>query len=288
MTHMRTALATAALLLSAVGVGHAQTWRSGTATRQVRGEQQLAVDVEFAAGTLRVHPGPPSELYRSRVRYDADLYESATDFDQRASTLAIRLTPEKDHDNSSAGDHTDQWLDLALSPAVPADLDLQFGAAAAELDLGGLAVRSAKLQTGASKSVVTFEVPNRIACSSFEVEVGAAEFRVVGLGNARCARIDVTGGVGEVELDFTGSWPEAAVTNGKVTIGLGTLLLRLPEGLGVSINVDRFLASFEDSGFEKRGSRYVSAGYDGAAARLDLDLKAVFGDVNVEWVPAGR
>jgi predicted membrane protein len=122
----------------------------------------------------------------------------------------------------------------------------------------------------------------------FEVEVGAAELSVTGLGNARCARISVTGGVGQVELDFTGSWLPASATDVEVTIGLGTLTLRFPEGLGVAIDVDRFLASFEDRGFARRGSRYVSAGFDEAGARIEMHLKAVFGDVNVEWVPASR
>jgi len=288
MTHRRIAAATVALLLLAVAAGRAQTWSSGTATRQIRGEHELTVDVEFAAGTFRVHPGPAAELYRSSIRYDADRYRSNTAFDQGTSTLSIRLTGQKDHSDTAVDVRNGQWLDLALSPAVPTDLDLQFGAAEADLALGGLAIRSAKIQTGASKSVVSFDTPNRVACSRLEVGVGAAEFRMDGLGNAGCAHIEVAGGVGGVELDFSGAWAASGVTTGKITIGLGTLDLRFPEGLGVSIYVDRFLASFEDSGFEKRGSRYVSAGYDAAATRLDLDLKAVFGDVNVEWIPAGR
>lgn len=275
-------------LCIAAGGAEAQTWRSGTASRQVHGEQRLQVQVELAAGTFRLGAGSPETLYRSNVRYDADLFGSKTTFDATRSRLDIDLKPNGEDGDFDLGDRPEQHLDLRLSPAVPTVLDLRFGAATADLDLGGLAVESATLQTGASQSVIAFSVPNRITCHRFELEVGAAEIDVTGLGNSRCEHLAVTGGVGEVRLDFTGSWQEPSVTDVEVTIGLGTLTLRFPEGLGVAIDVDRFLASFEDRGFVRRGSRYVSAGFDGAGAKLEIHLKAVFGDVNVEWIPATR
>jgi len=288
MRHRSVSLLAGAALLLQAGSLEAQTWRSGTATRQVRGEQRLHVAVELAAGTFLLRPGSPGTLYRSNVRYDADLFESSTTFDAGGSRLDIALKPNGEDGDFDLGEQTEQHLDLALSPTVPTFLDLTFGAATAELEFGGLSLEGVKVQTGASKSVIAFSAPNRVPCGMFEVEVGAAELSVTGLGNARCARISVTGGVGQVELDFTGGWPGSSVTTAEVTIGLGTLRLRFPEGLGVAVKVDRFLASFEDRGFVKRGSRYVSTGFDEAAIRLEIDLKAIFGDVNVEWVPASR
>jgi len=70
----------------------------------------------------------------------------------------------------------------------------------------------------------------------------------------------------------------------KINLGLGGLSLRFPEDLGVSITLNRFLASFDRTGFEKRGSTYVSAGFDDARTRLTIDLRAIVGDVGVEWV----
>ena len=271
-----------------IGVGSAdgQTWRSGTTTRQLHGEQSLQVTVELAAGTFLLRPGDPAMLYRSNVRYDADVFTSSTTFDATRSRLDVALKPSGERGDWDLGDQPDQRLDLALSPAVPARLDLRFGAATADLELGGLSLAHATVQTGASNSVISFGAPNRIGCSRFELEAGAAEVELSGLGNSRCDHITVTGGVGEVRLDFTGNWLEPSGADVEVTIGLGTLLLRFPEGLGVAIDVDRFLASFENRSFVKHGSRYVSAGFEEAHARVELHLKAVFGDVKVEWVPA--
>ncbi len=274
--------------LIGVGSADAQTWRSGTTTRQLHGEQSLQVAVELAAGTFLLRPGDPATLYRSNVRYDADLFSASTTFDATGSRLDVALKPNGDRGDWDLGDQPDQRLDLALSPAVPAQLDLRFGAATADLELGGLSLARATVQTGASNSVISFSAPNRIACSRFELEAGAAEVDVSGLGNARCEHVTVTGGVGEIRLDFTGTWRQPPGADVEVTIGLGTLLLRFPEGLGVAIDVDRFLASFENRGFVKQGSRYVSAGFEDARARVEIHLKAVFGDVKVEWVPAAR
>jgi uncharacterized protein YaiE (UPF0345 family) len=288
MTRRSVALAAAAGLLFGTGAAEAQTWRSGTATRQVHGEQRLQVEVELAAGTFLLRPGSPGTLFQSSVRYDADLFASSTTFDAAGSRLDIALKPNGEDGHFDVGDQPEQRLDLTLSPAVRTVLDLRFGAATAELELGGLSLDRATVQTGASRSVIAFSVPNRVVCHRFELEVGAAEIDVTGLGNARCEHITVTGGVGEVRLDFTGSWPESAATDAEVTIGLGTLTMRFPEGLGVAIDVERFLASFEDAGFARQGSRYVSAGFEEAGARLEIHLKAIFGDVNVEWIPAVR
>ncbi len=45
------------------------------------------------------------------------------------------------------------------------------------------------------------------------------------------------------------------------------------------------MATFERSGFTKRGGVYYSSNYDSTAAKLRLDINAAFGDINVEWVP---
>ena len=65
---------------------------------------------------------------------------------------------------------------------------------------------------------------------------------------------------------------------------MGALTLRFPDDLGVAVSLDRFLATFDRSGFTKRGDVYYSRNYDTAAAKLHLEINAAFGDINVEWV----
>ena len=51
-------------------------------------------------------------------------------------------------------------LDLTLSGQVPMDLELEFGAVQANLDLGGLRLRSLDLSTGASEAELRVSAPN--------------------------------------------------------------------------------------------------------------------------------
>ncbi len=93
------------------------------------------------------------------------------------------------------------------------------------------------------------------------------------------------GAAGSFTLDFTGEWQHLGETTARIKLGVGALTLRFPSHLGVAISLDRFLATFDRSGFTKRGNFYYSSNYDAAAAKLRLDINAAFGDINVEWVP---
>ena len=112
----------------------------------------------------------------------------------------------------------------------------------------------------------------------------AAEFHAEQLGNSGCETIRFEGGVGDITLDFTGHWVNGETREAEIELGLGQLTLRLPKNLGVAIDVERFLASFDRAGFRKRGSRYVSEGYEAASQKLIVSVKAVLGDIDIDWV----
>jgi predicted membrane protein len=123
-----------------------------------------------------------------------------------------------------------------------------------------------------------------VACDAFTFEVGAINLRTEGLGNSRCRRIDLKGAAGDITLDFTGQWPANSTTAVDVKVGLGSVTLRLPESVGVAVDVDRVLASFDRSGLRKRGNRYYSANYDTASVKLDFHVQTAMGSVEIQWV----
>ena len=173
---------------------------------------------------------------------------------------------------------------MAISRAVPTRLVIEFGAAKADIELGGLSLTSASIKTGASETLVKFSEPNRVACGSLELAAGVARFEVHKLGNARCSRIEVSGGIGEIVLDLTGDWARGSSTPITVKIGLGQLTLHLPRRLGVEIDINKLLVGFDERGFMKRGSRWVTPNYEEAAAHVRLEIKAIFGNIDIVWV----
>jgi len=173
-------------------------------------------------------------------------------------------------------------MELHLARNVPMDLDLEFGAVRAELDLGGLQMTELDLSTGASESRIAISEPNPVRMGTATFEVGAAAFLVRDLGNLNAERITVDAGVGNVVLAFTGTWQGDADVS--VDMGLGALELRFPEGLGVRVVKNTFLTSLDSEGLVKRGDSYYSLDWEEAKHRVTVTVDAAFGSIDVVWV----
>jgi hypothetical protein len=258
-----------------------QSWRDVSMSRQASGEDELDVEVVYGAGRFKVRAAEGRHLYRMQLRYDEDMFEPDVEYDHGRLHLGV------DHIGMGRSRRSDRGgnggeMDLELGRGIPMHLDLAFGAVRAELDLGGLSLLDLDLSTGASESTVDVSEPNPVPMRVANFEVGAADFEARDLGNLNARRIDVSAGVGEVTLWFTGEWRQDA--RASLKIGLGSLELHFPEGLGVRINKNSFLTSFDSQGLVKRGDSYYSLNWDDADRKVSIDLDAAFGSVRVLWV----
>lgn len=260
---------------------YAQDWRTITSMRQFKNEDLLHVSVEYGAGRLYVAPGDANALYKATLRYDATTFKPLTSYADGRLRIGIEGGSVKGRNMKSGR------LDLGLSARVPMDLDLKFGAVQAEIELGGLRINRAHIATGASETRITVNRSNPQDCSAFKLEVGAAQFEASGLGNLNCESFDVDGGVGDVTLDFNGAW--RVDSSVQIDMGLGSLTLRVPRGLGVQVHKEGFLASFDSEGLTKRGNSYYSENWERAGNRLSFNIDAAFGAIRIVWVePEGE
>ena len=266
-----------ALALLAPSPALGQDWHTTSYARQVDGERNLRVHVEYGAGRLKIEPAAAGTLYRASMRYDAQSFTPRV----RYADGRVRFGMEGTN-GRSGGNLKEQQLDLRLTPDVPVQLELAFGAADANIELGGIRLQSAEIQTGASRTLLRVSSPNPAECERLEIEVGAARFEAQGLGNLNAQRFSLQGGVGEVILDFTGDWQQDL--DAKIEMGLGSLTLRLPTGLGVRIVKGGLLASFDSQRLTKRGDVYYSENWDNATHKLSLEVDAALGSIRVEWV----
>jgi hypothetical protein len=265
-----------ALALAVPCTASAQDWRTITSMRQVGREDQLNVDLVYAAGQLDLVPGRKGVLYRSTLRYDADVIQPQLSY--RNETLKLGLEDVRARGrNMKSGQ-----LRLELGPDVPLELDLQFGAARANLDLSGLPVHKLKVATGASETDLRIEQPNPETCEELDLQVGAASFRAYGIGNLNPKRVDFSGGVGEVTLDFTGK--ARADTDVHIEMGLGSLTLRVPRGTGVRVRKTGLLVGFDSQELVKRGDMFYSQDWESAGRRITFDVQAALGSIRVVWV----
>lgn len=265
-------LAAAALAAAPAG---AQEWRTVTSARQLQGEQALDVRVEYGAGRLTVGPAADGLLYRMQLRYDERMVHPVSEY--RDGVLRLGVESSRRNQRIRRGG----TAAIGLVPTVPTALRLDFGAGEAEVELGGMAVRRLDVSTGASETRLRFSESNRVDAEAVAISAGAASVRATGLGNARAAAYRFDGGVGDVTLGFDGAWTRDATLD--VEMGLGSLTLRFPRGLGVRIRKDSFLTSFSPSGMVRRGDAWYSRDWDTAEHRLTVDIQAALGSIDVQW-----
>jgi hypothetical protein len=273
------ALAVGGLLAWAVPA-HAQTWRTATSARQMNGERRMDVALEYGAGRLTVGAADAGLLYRYEMRYEEEKMRPVSEYDRAAGTLRLGMEGRDTRGvrNPREGGHAN----VALSPSVAIDLDLDFGAGEADVNLGGLSLRDVQISTGASETRVSWDSPNRVEAAEVRFEAGAASLEVTGLGNARTRRVRLDGGVGSAVLDFSGAWARDADV--EVGMGLGSVTLRIPRALGVRVTKSSFLASFDAPGMVKRGDAWYSRNYDEADRKLDVRIDAALGSVEIDWI----
>jgi len=270
----------AALVVAGCGSDRAsaqQDWETETSSRSLGSENDLRVNVEYGAGTLTLASAPSGTLYRADLHYDRAVFTPRMEYDAGRLRVGMSSASNVRGRNIRGGE-----LEVQVTPDLPVDLNLQFGAADATLDLGGIRVRRLELQTGASRTHLTIPTQNQEIVEQAEFHVGAARFEATGLGNLNAPRLVVKGGVGDIILDFTGAWP--ANMDARVEMGLGSLTLRLPRGLGVQVNRSGALTSFDAQELVRRDNSYFSEGFSDAERRLVLTLEAALGRVRVVWV----
>ncbi len=267
------------LLVGTPQMGTAQSWRTVTMSRQLSGESDMQVRIRYGAGRLNIHSTESGALYRMELRYDEDTFEPLATYDDDRLELGVKSIRNRINwpKNRDSGE-----MNLTLARNVPMDLDLEFGAVRAEVDLGGLQMTRLELTTGASESRIDISEPNLILMSSAEFEVGAADFHVRNLGNLNAEIITVAAGVGTSMFYFRGRWQRDAEVS--VDLGLGALELRFPEGLGVQVIRNTFLTSLDSEGLIKRGDSYYSLDWEEAERRVTVTVDAAFGSIDVVWI----
>jgi hypothetical protein len=279
----------AALWLGMAGPLGAQEpdWYEVTARRQTDGVRSVVADIRYAVGELRIFPAREGLLYDAHLRYDARRFEPKRKWSVAGSVGTLHLGVEGtgediDWQDLEIDDDDLGFLAVGLSQNVDTELVVEVGAALTELDLGGIPLTRVEYRTGASQTDISFQRPNPARIGELDLAAGAADFSAYGLGNARFDHLIFQGAVGDITLDFTGAW----TADGEATIkmGLGELTLRVPHDLGVRIRKSGFLAAFDKDGFQKVDGAFQTLNWESARYKLDIELKAVLGAIDVEFV----
>jgi hypothetical protein len=272
-------LALSAPLLSA-SAQSGPRWRSVDVARQLRDTAPQRIKVQYDAGRVDVRPTDAALLYAMHLRYD-ELRASPLhrhDPEQRNTVLGLEA---RGNAFPASSRHEDSGeLRVELPRTIPLDLDMEFGGTQATLELGGLALQSARLDFGATEGTLAFTTPNRTHMRELDISVGAAEFTARDLGNANADLIRVRGGVGTVDLDFGGTWTRDLEVSTRLAIG--GLTLRVPDDVGLRLEVKRVAAGFDHPGLVKRDDGWYSSNWDSAPHKLHVRAETVIGQIELK------
>lgn len=288
----RPALPLAAILLAGMaGAGRveAQELRTVSYSRQVTDEDHIEVEILYGIGELTVRRGDAGVLYRARMRYHERFATPIAEYDDGLLKFGMEIAEADDLEPpwevSSETRATDLELpsmDLELPADVAMDLNLVFLGGKVDLDLTGMPIRNLELTNGGSESEIRITELNPEPMRSAEINVGVADFTMVGLGNLNAREVEVTAGLGDLTLGIDGAWPEGSLLS--IGMGVGALRIHIPESLGVRVEHESsFLTSLHADGFVKAEDTYTSENWDEAGRKLEIDLSATLGVVEFVW-----
>lgn len=249
-----------------------------------KGEKSLTVEIELGGGIIDLEKNDTGNILDAEIEYDPDEVDIDIDYQKVEDRGKLYLSSESEDGHDF--DTEDNYWHLEFTDRIPIDFEMDIGACEAEFDFTGLKLNDLDLDLGASSAEIAFRKPNPVLLSKINIDVGASELTVKGLGNANFEKLSFDGGVGDFTLDFRGELNHEAYVD--IDVGLGSLTILLPRDLGVRIAKEgSFLSSFsiDSDGFEEVESDiYESENFDKSDGKLIFDIEIGLGSVEIEYI----
>jgi hypothetical protein len=289
---MKTPQAIATLLIVSSGafVSTCTSEEPGQETRDVgrTTERELNVVLSAPFCSLSISRGESEKVVVVESATESDDARVTIDYAirNRVGYLEITLGDRDDRSGGEAGIGLSsfdrgRWM-LKLTDAVPISLDVELGVGSGRFDLGGLRIKDFNLSTGASDVSLSFEEMNAATIEDINIESGVGSFTASGLGNANFKRLRFQGGVGSCTLDFEGELDAEVDVDAEV--GLGMLIIIVPDGVGARVLYDKNLMSHIDldRDFSSSGEdEYVTDNYESARGRMNIRISSSMGNITV-------
>lgn len=113
--------------------------------------------------------------------------------------------------------------------------------------------------------------------TALQVQFGVGQVELH-LTDLEVTKLDLSAGVGQLVVDL----PSRGHLSARIAEGIGEIVITVPAGMEARIRVSAALAGQDiSSRFQPQGDYFVSAGYTGAANRVDLDLSLALGSLVV-------
>ncbi len=235
-----------AVLLTAVTLTHT-AFAARTITEEksipLKNEKTLETTLDFGAGEVELKPlQGTANLFEGRFTFRPGRIEPEVRYSESRSVGRLDLETHSIKKFFSDHNGKNGWK-LQFSTKVTHVFDIDLGACEAKLDFSGLPIEEMKLDLGAGACKVFFDTPNPLEMRKLEINAGASELTLAGLGNARFEKLDFDGGMGDFTLDFSGHFDGDRYAD--ISVGLGSIEIRIPPELGVRVYKEGALSSVD-------------------------------------------
>ena len=232
---------------------------------------ETRLSLAFGAGTLTLSPGAKG-LVEGTALYNVK--EFKPEIVKNDGDIAIK---QGNFDGIPPFDEIKNDWDLQLGK-TPMDLTIEAGAYEANLELGGLALKSLTVKDGAAHVNLSFSEPNLIEMSQLAYSTGASDVKLTGLANANFSVFDFDGGAGSYTLDFSGELQRDAAV--RVDAGLSSLDIIIPSGVNAVVTVDSGLSDIKiGEGWSQNGNVYSQ---EGSGPTLTIVVNIGAGSVTIK------
>jgi hypothetical protein len=229
------------------------------------GSDETRLTISFGAGDLRLSPGAKNLVDGTVVYNVEDLKPEVV---RSGNNIEIKQGNFK---NLPVFNNMKNDWDLQLGGA-PMDLTIQAGAYKANLELGGLSLKSLTVRDGASNVELSFSKPNLVEMSVLRYETGASTVKLAGLANANFSTLIFSGGAGNYSLGFDGELQRDATIT--IEVGFGDMDLVIPEGVNARVTIEGAALDINhDSSWTQNGNIYTQKG-DGFTLTIIVKMAA--------------
>ncbi|MDY6877652.1 MAG: toast rack family protein [Chloroflexota bacterium] len=239
------------------------------------GATSATIEIFFGAGELEIEAGTFDDLFSGHFRYNIEQWEPKVTY--KDDVLTVEQGSTKDWGIPTGNTHN-EW-ELEFSPEIPLEMNLKAGAGEGEFDFTGLQLASLDVELGAGNFEIRFDKLNDAEMSHLKLNTGASKLKMIGIGHAGPAQMEVQGGVGDINLDFTGDWPNSADV--RITAGVGAVTLRLPDDVGVRVETEGGLTSIETDGLQRKGDAYVNDAFGETETELRIHVTTGIGNLRL-------
>jgi len=274
--------------LSLCSIAAAEEWEGRKAedhrSFSVRTNEPLTVDVEVTVGEVVIEKGTASDSVIAILDYTEGEFKPKIDFNEKRNRLTVRLTKRNWRHVNDKDDRNRAEVTVLLPADAEIFLDYRLKAGETDMQLGGLRLKEVNISVWAGQLGVDFETPNLIRMDYLEINAKVGESRLSNLGNARYKEASIDGGIGKIDVDFSGEVEPDSKAWIDLDIGEATVVL--PETAGVRMNVGGmfgFLSSKRINGsFFKRGRYYYSEDYEDTKTQCTFHITPGLGELRIE------